>query len=49
MRHLDLIEFLYDKLKREKFGPLDLHGLKSGEYRHLSVKEVKTLYSLVKK
>ena len=36
------------KLKREKFGSLDLHGLKSGEYRHLSIKEVKVLYSLVK-
>ena len=35
------------KLKREKFGSLDLHGLKSGESRHLTIKEVKTLYSLV--
>ena len=35
-------------LKREKFAFLDLKGLKSGEYRYLSVKEVKTLYSLVK-
>ncbi len=34
------------KLKREKFAFLDLHGLKSGEYRHLTIKEVKTLYSL---
>ena len=37
------------KLKREKFGTLTLNGLKSGEYRHLTIKEVKTLYSLVKK
>lgn len=36
------------KLKREKFAGLDLSGLKSSEYRHLSIKEVKTLYSLVK-
>lgn len=35
-------------LKREKFAFLDLRGLKSGEYRHLNIKEVKTLYSLVK-
>ena len=35
-------------LKREKFAFLDLKGLKSGEYRHLSLKEVKTLYSLDK-
>ena len=35
-------------LKREKFAFLDLKGLKSGEYRYLSLKEVKTLYSLSK-
>lgn len=34
------------KLKREKFAFLDLAGLKPGEYRYLSVKEVKKLYSL---
>ena len=32
------------KLKREKFGFLDTKGLKSGEYRYLSTKEVKKLY-----
>ena len=37
------------KLKREKFGFLNLDGLKSGEYRHLSIKEVKKLYSITKK
>ncbi len=37
------------KLKRERFGTLSLNGLKSGEYRHLTIKEVKTLYSLTKK
>lgn len=36
------------KLKREKFAFLDVSNLKSGEYRFLSVKEVKQLYSLVK-
>ena len=40
--------FNYDvvKLKREKYAFLDLTGLKSGEYRSLSLKEVKKLYSL---
>ena len=35
-------------LKREKFACLDLQGLKSGEYRFLSIKEIKTLYNLAK-
>lgn len=34
------------KLKRERYAFLDLSGLKSGEYRKLSTKEVKQLYSL---
>lgn len=40
--------FNYDvvKLKREKYAFLDLSGLKSGEYRPLSLKEVKRLYGL---
>lgn len=37
------------KLKREKVSFLDLCGLKSGEYRELSLKEVKKLYSEVQK
>jgi len=37
------------KLKREKIAFLDLKGLKSGEYRKLSIKEVKELYALLKK
>ncbi len=37
------------KLKRERIAFLDLTGLKSGEYRKLTVKEVKKLYSLDKK
>lgn len=36
------------KLRREKIAFLDLTGLKSGEYRELSVHEVKKLYSLSK-
>ena len=37
------------KLKREMFAFLNVNGLKSGEYRYLSIKEVKQLYSIVKK
>lgn len=37
------------KLKRESFAFLTLDGLKSGEYRYLSLHEVKMLYSLCKK
>lgn len=33
------------KLKREQYGFLTLGNLKSGEYRELSIKEVKKLYS----
>lgn len=36
------------KLKRERYAFLDLKGLKAGEYRRLSNKEVAILYSLVK-
>lgn len=41
-----LLNYDVDKLKREKYAFLDLSGLKSGEYRELSLKEVKKLYSL---
>lgn len=34
------------KLKREEYAFLSLGNLKSGEYRELSLKEIKTLYSL---
>lgn len=37
------------KLKREKIAFLDVSDLKSGEYRYLSIKEVKRLYSETKK
>lgn len=36
------------KLKRERIAFLDLSGLKSGEYRYLTIKEVKQLYNIVK-
>ena len=36
------------KLKRESIAFLTLDGLKSGEYRELSIKEVKMLYSIKK-
>ncbi len=34
-----------DKLKRERIAFFDLKGLKSGEYRRLTIKEVKKIYS----
>ena len=37
------------KLKREQISFLTIDNLKSGEYRQLTVKEVKTLYSELKK
>lgn len=37
------------KLRREKYANLDLKGLMPGEYRPLTIKEVKVLYSLCKK
>ncbi len=37
------------KLKREQIGFLNLSGLKSGEYRRITPKEVKILYSEIKK
>ena len=36
------------KLKRERYANLDLRGLKPGEYRKLTNKEVAILYSMVK-
>jgi 23S rRNA pseudouridine2605 synthase len=31
------------KLKRERYGDLTLHGLRPGEYRRLNTKEINTL------
>ena len=45
----EAIGYHVSKLKREKFASLTLDGLKSGEYRHLNIKEVKKLYAIAKK
>ncbi len=45
----EAIGYKVSKLKREKFAGLTLAGLKSGEYRHLNIKEVKKLYAIAKK
>ena len=45
----NVIGFDVIKLKRESVAHLTCDGVKSGEYRELSIKEVKTLYSLTKK
>ena len=37
------------KLSRIGYGFLDIKDLKSGEYRNLSIKEIKKLYSIAKK
>ena len=43
------VNFNVLKLKRESFGFITLAGLKSGEYRKLTLKEVKQLYVLANK
>lgn len=48
-RMFEAVGFDVLKLKREMFAFLNVNGLKSGEYRYLSVKEVKQLYSIVNK
>ena len=48
-RMFKAIGFEVLKLKREKISFLNLYGLKSGEYRELSLKEVKRLYNEVQK
>lgn len=45
----EAIGYKVSKLKRQQFAGLNLNGLKSGEYRHLNIKEVKTLYAIGKK
>ncbi len=45
---IEAVGYKVEKLKRERYANLDLTGLKPGEYRKLSYKEVTTLYSLVK-
>lgn len=45
----EVLGYKVTKLRREKYANLDLKGLLPGEYRSLSIKEVKVLYSLCKK
>lgn len=45
----EVLGYKVTKLRREKYANLNLKGLMPGEYRSLSVKEVKVLYSLCKK
>ena len=44
----EAIGYKVSKLKREEFAFLNLKGLTAGEYRHLTIKEVKKLYALTK-
>lgn len=45
----EVLGYKVTKLRREKYANLDLKGLLPGEYRTLSIKEVKVLYGLCKK
>ena len=45
----EVLGYKVDKLRREEYAFLNLKGLMPGEYRPLSIKEVKVLYSLCKK
>lgn len=45
----EVLGYRVTKLRRERYANLDLKGLMPGEYRPLSIKEVKVLYSLCKK
>lgn len=45
----EAIGFKVLKLKRESIAFLSVQGLKSGEYRYLSLKEIKKLYAETKK
>lgn len=45
-RMFEAIGYKVQKLKREQYGFLDLHGLKPGEYRELTPHEVKQLRNL---
>ena len=48
-RMFDRVGFLVDKLTRERIGIFNLEGLKSGEYRKLTPKEVQIVYSYKEK
>ena len=47
-RMFEAVGMLVDKLKRERIGIFTLEGLKSGEYRKLTPKEVSIIYSIKK-
>ncbi len=44
-RLFESVGFLVDKLTRERIGIFNLEGLKSGEYRKLTLKEVQIVYA----
>jgi len=48
-RMFEALNYQVDKLKRERIAFLDLSGLKPGEYRRLTIKEVRQLYNLATK
>ena len=48
-RLFESVGFLVDKLTRERISIFNLEGLKSGEYRKLTPKEVQIIYSLKQK
>lgn len=48
-RMFEVLGYKVIKLRREEYAFLNLKGLLPGEYRTLSIKEVKILYSLCKK
>lgn len=45
----EVLGYKVSKLRRERYANLNLKGLMPGEYRPLSIKEVKILYSLCKR
>ena len=47
--HLNKLGYEVIKLRRESVSFLTADGLKPGEYRFLSIKEVKVLYNLINK
>lgn len=47
-RVFESIGYLVDKLSRTEYAGMTLGNLKSGEYRELSIKEVKRLYDISK-
>ncbi len=48
-RMFESLNYQIDKLKRERIAFLDLSGLKPGEHRRVTIKEVRQLYNLATK